>query len=145
MNEFAPAHGAALAPPHPAHCPPWCTDCDHEYLDPPGAVLHRSAPAIVALYDEACELVDAHVRAAFWDKAPDWIGTDPADIERPHVEVCIAIRGDIPLYLNPDQARAFAAALMRAADATTEAVYRPPLTPGASSAVTVGTVPPGQA
>jgi hypothetical protein len=29
------------------------------------------------VYDEGCALVEAYVRAAFWGKAPDWIGTDP--------------------------------------------------------------------
>jgi hypothetical protein len=100
----------------------------------------------VALYDEACELIDAHVRAAFWDKTPDWIGTDPTEIERPHVEVCIATMGGIPLYLDPSHARAFAAALLRAADAAdTEAFYRLPVTPGASSDVPIATVAFGQA
>jgi hypothetical protein len=146
MHDAAPVHGAARALSHPAHCQPWCTDCDHHDLGPPGVVLHRSAPAIVALYDEACELVDAYVRAAFWDKTPDWIGTDPADIERPHVEVCVPSVDGIPLYLNPGQARAFAAALVRAAAAAdTEAFYRPPVTPGAPSATVTGTVPSGQA
>ena len=30
---------------------------------------------------EACEIVDAHIRTAFWDKPAHWIGTDPADLE----------------------------------------------------------------
>lgn len=146
MHDVVPAHGAALVRQHPAHCPPWCTDCEHHDLDPPGTVLHRSAPATVALYDEACELVDAQVWAVFWDKTPDWIGTDPADIERPHVEVCILAMGGIPLYFSPGQAHAFAAALIRAADAAdSEAFYRPPVAPGAASAVTVATAPVGQA
>lgn len=145
MHDVTPAPGAALAVPHPAHCPPWCTDCTHN-LDPPGTVLHRSAPATVKLYDEACELIDAHVRAVFWDKPPGWIGTDPADLERPHVEVRIATLGGIPLYLDPGHARAFAAALMGAADAAdTEAFDRPPGTPGASSDVPIATVAVGQA
>jgi hypothetical protein len=145
MDEFSSAHGAALTPPHPAHCPLWCTDCDHRDLGPPGATLHRSPPATVAVYDEGCDLVDAYVQAAFWDKTPDWIGTDPADLERPHVEVHVP-GGDVQLYLNPGQARAFAAALVRAADAAdTEGFYRPPVTPGAPSAATPGTMPSHQA
>ena len=56
----------------------------------------------MAVYDEACELVAAHVWAAFWDKAPEWIGTDPADLERPHVEVGTPAAGDdVPMYLTP--------------------------------------------
>jgi hypothetical protein len=81
----------------------------------------------VAVYGEAWALVAAHVRAAFWDKAPDWIGTDPADLERPHVEVNVADDMASQLYLTPGQARSFAAALVRAADAAdTEAFYRTP-------------------
>jgi hypothetical protein len=86
------------------------------------------------------------VQTASGDKTPDWIGTDPADLERPHVEACIPSLGGIPLYLNPGQARAPAAALVRAADAAnTEASYRPPVTPGVASATVTGTVPLGQA
>ena len=60
----------------------------------------------MAVYDEACELVGAHVRAAFWDKGPLWIGTDPADLERPHVEVSIPeAGGDVAMYPSPEQAR----------------------------------------
>src|ERR1700753_2552157 len=87
MDESASALGDAVARPRPVCCPPWCTDGLHHDLDPPGTALHRSPAATVAVYDEACELVAAHVWAAFWDKAPEWIGTDPADLERPHVEV----------------------------------------------------------
>ena len=99
----------------------------------PRPARHGAAPQPArhrARLRRGCELVDAHVRAAFWDKAPDWIGTDPADLERPHVEVGIpAAGGDVQLYLNPGQARSFAAALVRAADAAdTEAFYRPPVT-----------------
>ncbi|GAA3346569.1 hypothetical protein GCM10020358_58050 [Amorphoplanes nipponensis] len=86
------------------------------------------------VYDQECELVAAHVRAVFWDKAPDWIGTDPADLERPHVEVTVADGADVQLYLAPGQARSFAAALVRAADAAeTEASYRTPISLGAAS------------
>ncbi len=146
MDESAPAHGAALSRPRPVSCPPWCTEGRHDALDPPGTALHRSPPATVAVYDEACELVAAHVRAAFWDKAPEWIGTDPADLERPHVEVTVPDGSGVQLYLAPGQARSFAAALVRAADAAeTEAFYRPPVTPGAASASTIGTVASHQA
>ncbi|GAA4472978.1 hypothetical protein GCM10023170_093490 [Phytohabitans houttuyneae] len=31
----------------------------------------------------------ALVRTAFWAKAPGWIGTDPADLEGPYVEVTV--------------------------------------------------------
>lgn len=117
MHKPARPLDGAPSLPHPAHCPPWCTDCEHHDLDPPGAVLHRSPPATVALYDEGCLLVDAHVRAAFWDKPADWIGTDPPDLERPHVEIQVLDDGDLQLYLTPRQARAFAAALLRAAEA----------------------------
>lgn len=111
MDELLPA-------PHPAHCPPWCADCCHYDTDPgaPRALMHRGPAATVRVYDEACALVEAYVRAAFWDKAPDWIGTDPADLERPYVEVSLPTEGDLQLSLNPGQARAFAAALLRAAD-----------------------------
>ncbi len=47
MDEFAPAHGAALSRPRPVSCPPWCTDNPHDDLDPPGTALHRSPPATV--------------------------------------------------------------------------------------------------
>jgi hypothetical protein len=142
MDDFTPAPGTALSRPYPVSCPPWCTESRHDHLDPPGTVLHRSPPATVPLYDEACELATATVRAAFWDKAPDWIGTDPADLERPHVEVTFA-DGSAPLYCTPGQARSFAAGLMRAADAAeTEASYRAPVSPGAASHVTPASVPP---
>jgi hypothetical protein len=146
MDEFAPAPAATLDPPHPAHCPPWCADCTHRDLGPPGAILHRSPPALVALYDEGCELVNADVRAAFWDKTPEWIGTDPPDLERPHVEVNVPDNGAMQLYLTPGQARAFAAALVRAADAAdTEAFYRTPDPPGGLSATAPASAPPHQA
>jgi len=115
-------------------------------LGPPGAVLHRSPPATVALYDEGCELVDAQVRAAFWDKTPDWIGTDPPDLERPHVEVCVPDSDAMQVYLTPGQARAFAAAVVRAADAAdTEAFYRTPVPSGVSSVAASASAPPQQA
>lgn len=118
MDEYTPTR-APLS--RPAPCPPWCADCRE--LDPPGALLHRGPTTSVAVYDEACRLVDAQVRPAFWDKTPDWLGTDPADLERPHVEVDVGDGADVQLYLNPAQARAFAAALARAADAAeTEAL-----------------------
>lgn len=146
MDEFAPARDAALDLQHPAHCPPWCVDCTHRDLGPPGAVLHRSPPATVALYDEGCELVDAQVRAAFWDKTPDWIGTEPPDLERPHVEICVSDSGAMQVYLTPGQAHALAAALVRAADAAdTEAFYRTPVPPGAPSAAAPASAPPQQA
>jgi hypothetical protein len=47
MHDVAAMHGAALVLLHPAHCPPWCTDCDHD-LNPPCAVPHQKLPAIVA-------------------------------------------------------------------------------------------------
>jgi len=111
--EYAAADGTARLP-HPAHCPPWCAECRHDN-EPPGALLHHGQAEKVGVYGEACELVDACVRAAFWDKAPGWAGTDPADLERPHVEVSIPAERDVQLYLSPSQARAFAAALLRAA------------------------------
>ncbi|MGC9667436.1 DUF6907 domain-containing protein [Planosporangium sp. 12N6] len=114
MDEFAPARGAARLP-HPAHCPPWCVDCAHYDTDPPGALLHRGSAATVAVYDYACELVDAQVRVAFWDKTPAWIGTDPADLERPYVEVSLPDDSRLQLNVSPGQARSLAAALMRAA------------------------------
>ena len=107
---------AARRLPHPAHCPPWCAECSHYDTDPPGAVLHRGPADTVGVYDEGCALVEAYVRAAFWDKAPDWIGTDPADLERPYVEVSVPTGGEFQMSLNPGQARAFAAALLWAAD-----------------------------
>ena len=113
MDQDTAAGGTASLP-HPAHCPPWCAECRHDN-EPPGAVLHRGPADTVAVYGEACELVDAHVRTSFWDKPSDWLGTDPADLERPHVEVTIPGECDLQLYLNPGQARAFAAALLRAA------------------------------
>jgi len=117
VDEFASAPGAVPAL-HPAHCPPWCADCRHYDTDPgaPRALMHRGPVVAVPVYDEACDLVDVHVRAAFWDKAPGWIGTDPADLERPYVEVTVPAPDDLQLSLNPAQARAFAAALLRAAD-----------------------------
>nr|WP_221378334.1 hypothetical protein [Actinoplanes polyasparticus] len=134
MDESAPALDAAVARPRPVSCPPWCTDGLHPDLDP---------PATVAVYDEACELVAAHVRAAFWDKAPEWIGTDPADLERPHVLVSVpGGGGGVPMYLTPGQARSFAAALGRAADAAeTEAFYRTPVPPGVTSTVVPASAP----
>ena len=108
------AGGDTATQPHPAHCPPWCAECGHDN-EPPGTVLHRAPADVVPVYGEACELVDAHVRAAFWDKPPGWLGSDPADLERPHIEVSIPGERDLQLYLNPGQARAFAAALLRAA------------------------------
>ena len=149
MDESAPTHSAALSRPRAVFCPPWCTESPHDDLDPPGTVLHRSPPAAVAVYDEACELVAAHVRAAFWDKAPAWLGTDPADLEAPHVKASIPDGGDsgVPVYLTPGQARIFAAALVRAADAAdTEAIYRTPVPPpGITSAAVPGGAPSPQA
>ena len=136
MDEFTPALSAGLSRPGPVSCPPWCTEIRHDDLDPPGTALHRSPPTTVPVYDEACELVAAHVRAAFWDKAPDWIGTDPADLERPHVEITVPDGGGAPLYVTPEQARSFAAALVRAADAAdTETFYRAPVSPAAPASV----------
>ena len=102
---------------------------------------------MVPFYDEGCELVDAYVRAAFWDKPPEWSGTDPPDLERPHVEVCVPdVGGDGRMYLNPGQARRFAAALVRAADAAdTEASHRPPLPPAATSVIAPASAPAPQA
>jgi hypothetical protein len=116
-------------------------------LDPPGTVLHLSPAATVAVYDEACELVAAHVRAALWDKAPEWIGIDPADLERPHVEVGIPSGGgDVPMYLTPGQARGLAAALVRAADAAdTEAFYRTPVPHAVTSTAVPASAPLPQA
>lgn len=143
MDESAPAPGATLSRPSPASCPPWCTESRHDGLDPPGTALHRSPPSTVAVYDETCALVAADVRAAFWDKAPDWIGTDPADLERPHVEVTLADGGDLQLYLTPGQARSFAAGLVRAADAAeTEASYRAPVSPSTTSLAAPAGAPP---
>ena len=125
--EQAAVFRAVLARSHPAHCPPWCSDCEHHDYDPPGAVLHRSPPVTVAVYDEDCKLVDAHVRAAFWDKPPQWIGTDPTDLERPHVEVCVTSGADERLY------------------ADTEASYRPLPSTRVVSAAAPGSAPPVQA
>ena len=76
-------------------------------------------------------------------KAPDWIGTDPADLERPHVEVTLADGGDVQLYLTPGQARSFAAGLVRAADAAeTEGSYRAPVSPGTASQAAPTSAPP---
>jgi hypothetical protein len=137
---------ADLARSHPAHCPPWCIDCEHHDFDPPGTSLHRSPADTVPFYDEGCELVDAHVRAAFWDKPPEWSGTDPADLERPHVEVSLPDGGDGRLYLNPRQARRFAAALVRAANAAdTEASHRPPPPPAAPLVPAPASAPSPQA
>ncbi|MET0494326.1 MAG: hypothetical protein ABW000_14460 [Actinoplanes sp.] len=147
MDESAPALGAAVARLRPVSCPPWCADGLHRDLDPPGTALHRSPPATVAVYDEACELVAAHVQAAFWDKAPEWIGTDPVDLERPHVEVGTPVGGgDVPMYLTPGQARSFAAALVRAADtADTDTFYRTPVPPGVTSTAVPASAPLPQA
>ena len=143
MDESVAARGAAVSRPAPVSCPTWCTDCCQHDLDPPGTALHRSPPATVPVYDEACALVAAHVRAAFWDKTPDWIGTDPADLERPHVEVNVADDSAAQLYLTPGQARSFAAALVRAADAAdTEASCHTPIPPGAASPAVSGSAPP---
>ncbi|MEU7908343.1 DUF6907 domain-containing protein [Actinoplanes sp. NPDC049118] len=142
MDESTPAPGAPLFEPRPVSCPPWCTESRHDDLDPPGTALHRSPPTTVAVYDEACALVAAHIRAAFWDKEPDWIGTDPADLERPHVEFTIDDDGGVQLYLTPGQARSFAAALVRAAAADTEAFYRTPQSSGAASQTAPASAPP---
>ena len=145
MDEFTPAPAADLSRPRPVSCPPWGTDCCHDDLDPPGAALHRSPPSTVPVYDRECQLVAAHVRAAFWDKAPGWIGTDPADLERPHVEITLAngSGSGLQLYLTPGQARSFAVGLVRAADAAeTEASYRTPVPPSMSSQVAPAGVPP---
>ncbi len=74
------------------------------------------------VYDPACLLVEAHVRVAFWDKAPSWIGTDPADLERPYVEFSVPAEDGLQLSLNPEHARGLAAALLRAADAADAAI-----------------------
>lgn len=76
------ARGGTASLPHPAHCPPWCAECRHDN-EPPGAVPHRGPADTVAVYGEACELVDARVRTAFWDKPSGWLGTDPADLGHP--------------------------------------------------------------
>ncbi|WP_413463031.1 DUF6907 domain-containing protein [Salinispora arenicola] len=120
-----PARAATAArPPHPQHCPPWCTECRHDDADPfsPRALLHRGVADSVHVYDPACLLVEAHVRVAFWDKAPSWIGTDPADLERPYVEFSVPAEDGLQLSLNPEHARGLAAALLRAADAADAAI-----------------------
>jgi hypothetical protein len=140
MDDFTPAPDTARSRPHPVSCPPWCTESCPDDLDPPGTLLHRSPLVTVPLYDEACELISASIRAVLWDKAPDWIGTDPADLERPHVEVTVS---NAPLSFTPQQARRFAAGLVRAADAAeTEATYRAPLSPSAASPTVPVSVPP---
>ena len=97
----------------------------------------------MAVYDEACALVAAHVRAAFRDKAPEWIGTDPADLERPHVEVDVPDGGEVQLYLAPGRARSFASALVCAAEAAdTATLYRAPVSPGAASQAVPASAPP---
>jgi hypothetical protein len=143
MDELTTAPGVTPSRPHPVPCPPWCTDCCNDDLDPPGTALHRSPPSTVPVYDQECDLVTAHVRAAFWDKAPAWIGTDPADLERPHVEITVANGTGVQLYLTPGQARSFAVGLVRAADAAeTEASYRTPVSPGRSSRAAPAIAPP---
>lgn len=123
MSEPARAASAAR-PPHPQHCPPWCTECRHDDADPfsPRALLHRGVADSVHIYDPACLLVEAHVRVAFWDKARNWIGTDPADLERPYVEFSVPAEDGLQLSLNPEHARGLAAALLRAADAADAAI-----------------------
>nr|WP_194822587.1 hypothetical protein [Micromonospora sp. S-DT3-3-22] len=74
------------------------------------------------VYDQACLLVEAHVRVAHWDKTPSWIGTDPAGLERPYVEFSFPPDDDLYVSLNPEQARRLAAALLRAADAADVAI-----------------------
>ncbi|GIJ12630.1 DUF6907 domain-containing protein [Micromonospora andamanensis] len=120
-----PARAASAArPPHPQHCPSWCIDCRHDDADPfsPRALLHRGAADIVHAYDDACLLVETQVRVAYWDKAPDWIGTDPTDLEHPYVEISGPTEDDLHLSLTPEHARALAAALLRAADTADTAV-----------------------
>jgi hypothetical protein len=140
MDDLAPA--PALSGPRQVSCPPWCIESHTDKLDPPGTVLHRSPPSTVALYAETCELVTATVRAAFWDKAPDWIGTDPADLESPHVEVTFADH-HAPLYCTPAQARGLAANLVRAAGAAeTEGRYRSTAPPTTASRAMPASAPP---
>nr|WP_255597861.1 hypothetical protein [Micromonospora sp. RL09-050-HVF-A] len=67
-------------------------------------------------------LVETQVRVAYWDKAPDWIGSDPADLERPYVEISGPTEDDLHLSLTPEHARALAAALLRAADTADAAI-----------------------
>ncbi|RZU48795.1 hypothetical protein EV385_0519 [Krasilnikovia cinnamomea] len=77
MDESIPAPGAVLAWPRPVYCPPWCTtEGRHHGVDPPGTAVHRSPPATVPVYDEAC--APRSYPAAFYDKAPDRIGSDPS-------------------------------------------------------------------
>ena len=97
MSEPARAASAAR-PPHSQHCPPWCIDCRHDDADPfsPRALLHRGAADTVHVYDQACLQVEAHVRVAYWDKAPNWIGSDPADLERPYVEFSVQAEDGLP-------------------------------------------------
>lgn len=138
MDEHTATHDVRR---HLGSCPPWCADCCD--YDPPGTLLHRGPTTSVAVYDEACQLVDAQVRPAFWNKPPAWVGTDPGDIERPHVEVHLGDSADVQLYLNPAQARRFAAALIRSADAAeTEALYRTPTPCVPPSAVAPVRAPP---
>ncbi|MET7951606.1 hypothetical protein [Micromonospora sp. NPDC005324] len=56
------------------------------------ARMYRGRADIIRLYDEACLLVEAQVRVArTWPR--DWIGTDPADLERPYVEISVPTEG----------------------------------------------------
>ncbi|WP_018788590.1 hypothetical protein [Micromonospora sp. CNB394] len=105
-------------------CPRWCTEC-RDCDTGPGSLrarMHRGRADTVHLYDEACLRVEAQVRVAFWDKSPDWIGTDPADLERPYVEVSVSSHSGLQLSLSPDQARHLAAALLHAAHAADTAI-----------------------
>lgn len=101
---------------HPGHCPAWCGDCTQHEFDPPGAITHKGSAIIATLYDECGRLAELHIRAVYWDKPQALIGTDPADLEVPFVEVRGPGSDDVHFNLSPVQARGFAAALLQAAD-----------------------------
>lgn len=120
MTASTPQAAAA----RPQHCPPWCIEC-RDCDTGPGSLQarrHRGQADTVHLYDEACLLVEVQVRVAFWDKAPDWLGTDPADLERPYVEISVPTGSDLQFSLSPDQARHLAAALLHAAHSADTAI-----------------------
>ncbi|GLY98826.1 hypothetical protein [Actinoplanes sp. NBRC 103695] len=133
MDEYAGQAGPALLS-HPEHCPPWCEDCRHYDTDSaaPPAWLHRGPADTVTVYDEGWDLVDAEVRPAFWVKGPGFVATDPAELERPYVEVRVPTEREsepaLEVSLSPAQARRLAAALLRAAD-TADAWHPVPAAP----------------
>ncbi len=119
--------GGGSSRPHPGHCPAWCCDCTHHEFDPPGAITHKGSAIIATLYDEYGLLAELHIRAVYWDKPQSMIGTDPADLEVPFVEVRGPGSDDVHFDLSPVQARAFAVALLQAADTADRQLTLTPL------------------